>query len=660
MRIHLPPLILLLVLAWPLFGYAQDDSPALSPRIANYEIDVRLDPRSRQLESKQILRWRNTSNDIIRSIPFHLYLNAFKNNQSTFMKESGQGSSIRDGDWGWMEIDRLEDDNGNDLLTTMQYVHPDDDNTADQTVAEVQLAEPILPGATARFEIDFRAKLPRIVARTGYSKDYYLVGQWFPKIGVYETPGMRYADRGQWNCHQFHARSEFYADFGNYDVRIQVPSDYIVGASGSLERVDEKDGYKTHHYRVNDVVDFAWTAYPDFLVREDQWKEVSIRLLIPPEHLMLSERYLLSIRQSLEYFEKYLGPYPYNTLTVVDPPLHGVASSGMEYPTFITGLGLHKMPEGLRMVEIVSVHEFGHQYFMQLLASNEFEEPWLDEGFNTYFECRIMDQYYGEKTSFLDFGGFHFGDGENQRLSYTLMGNPKIAENFRSAWEFRHGGYGSLTYAKASTWLHTLEGLLGRPTMDEIMKTYFQRWKFQHPCARDFIDIVNEITHKNHGDKFGPDMHWFFDQVLYGSNVCDYQIRSIYNRKNKESKGIFGSPDEANTSAPMDSLQEEYYSRVLLYRRGEVILPQEVLIHFSNGEEKLEYWDGKDRTKEFSYNGPNTIVWAKLDPDNKIQIDLNLNDNSYTTQPKKSAVQKYAGKFMLWLQNCMQSISFLI
>lgn len=643
-------------------------STPLSTRIANYDISVKLNAEEKTLEGKEILYWKNPSPDTITELQFHLYLNAFKNTQSTFMKEGGRNMPTMDAKeniWGWIDISSMTDEAGNDLTAGMKFIHPDDDNIDDQTVVSVPLPKPILPNGEIKLNIDFTAKLPKVIARTGYSKNFFLVAQWFPKIGVYEPAGMRYAKKGQWNCHQFHARSEFYADFGIYNVDITVPADYVVGATGSLQVVDANEGTKTYFYRAEDVIDFAWTCSPDYVVKEDQWNDVSIRLLIPPEHEQFSERYLSSAKNALEYFDKNIGKYPYATLTIVDPPLHGAGATGMEYPTFITGMSFYGMPDELRFAEMVTIHEFGHQYFMGMLASNEFEEPWLDEGFNSYLEGRIMDHYYGEKNSVMDFWAYQTGNFEMQRNNYLSMDNPKIAENFRPSWEFKHGGYGSLTYAKTATWMKTLEGLVGIETMDEIMKTYFERWKFKHPCATDFIAIVNEIVQKNHGKKFGENMNWFFDQVLYSAEICDYQLVSVSNTKIKKELGIFEnktawvSADEEETTEDEDE-NTIYKSSVVIYRMGEVIMPVEVLVHFENGEEKLETWDGKSRSHEFSYEGTNEVLWAQIDPEEKIYMDKNFINNSYTTKPENTGRQKYGTLFLFWVQNVMQSLSMLI
>src|SRR3989339_739656 len=201
----------------------------LSPRIVTYAISVSLDPVEKMLTGKETLTWRNTSTDRVGELQFHLYLNAFKNTASTFMKESEgghRGIRLAGGGWGWIDVTSMKTAEGEDLTPRIEFIHPDDNNEKDRTVIRVPLSKPVLPGQTIRLSIDFTAKLPRIFARTGYYQNYYMIGQWFPKIGVYEAAGQRYAVKGQWNCHQFHANTEFYADYGVYDVDLTVPKEY--------------------------------------------------------------------------------------------------------------------------------------------------------------------------------------------------------------------------------------------------------------------------------------------------------------------------------------------------------------------------------------------------------------------------------------------------
>ncbi len=619
----------------------------LSPRNASYDIDLNLNTETKIIDGFETLIWRNLSNDMIHELQFHLYLNAFKNTKSTFIKESGgqlRGIGINensDSTWGWIDVQSMKIENGEDLTTKIKYIHPDDNNSDDQTVISIPLSRAVEPGETVIINIKFKSKLPQIFARSGYAGNYFFAGQWFPKIGVYEFPGIRYAEKGKWNCHQYHANSEFYADFGVYNVNITLPQKYIVGAVGIL--IGEKknpDGTKTLKYHAEDVIDFAWTASPRFKIIWEKWKHVKIKIMLQPEHLYQSDRFIKPVKAALEYFENHIGQYPYPNLTIVDPPFNGIGSGGMEYPTLFTGLTLWGMPEGIKLCEITAVHEFGHNYFMGMLASNEFEEAWMDEGINSYMESRIMDNTYGPKTSLVNIAGYHVGDLEYMRQEYAGMSNPKIADDARPAWDYSDGGYGRIIYYKTSVWMTTLDRLLGRKVMDEIMKTFFERWKFKHPSGKNFIDIVNEIVKKRLGDKFGENMNWFFDEVLFGTDVCDYKLEGIYISKIENPIGVYDSSGiklQYKNTAVRKS-QSMFHSKVTVYRLGEVIMPEEILVHFDDGLDTLIVWDGKDRTFDLRFDKPQKVVWAKVDPEYKIYMDINFNNNSYTTRPAKGSI----------------------
>lgn len=648
---------------------AQSSAEALSPRIANYRIDISLDPEQKTLTGTEILTWKNPSTDTLYTMPFHLYLNAFKNTASTFMQEGKNHpwmalTDVTDSTiWGWIDIDRIGIMEGPDLTDQLSFIQPDDDNLQDQTVVELQLPTPVLPGESIVLEIEFSARLPKIIARTGYGHNYFLVAQWFPKVGVYEPAGTRYAEHGQWNCHQFHASTEFYADFGRYDVTITVPEGFVVGASGELQdEVKIADGKQTVRYLAEDVIDFAWTTSPLFKEIEATWEHVAIRLLIHPEHLMNADRYLESIQHGLEYFAEHIGPYPYSTLTIVDPPIYGAGSSGMEYPTLFTGGSFYGVPDGIRITEALTIHEFGHQYFMQMIASNEMEEPWLDEGFNTYWENRVMDHYYGERHSAIDILGIHRGGYEGSRLAYTGMKMPQIAANYGVPWKFpTHSSYFPLTYDKTAVWLATLEGMVGRETIDHIFQRYYQQWKFKHPCARDFIAVVKEVVLAEKGPKLARQMDVFFEQVLYGSQTCDYTVREILNTAVNSPTGLM---DQAGKKRAFpESTDEEtpaaYESSVLVVNLGEMAFPTEVLIRFDDDSEELAQWDGKSRSHTFRFTGTRKIVSAEIDPAGNIPLDLNLNNNSLTVQAQQTTGRKYIARILFWVQRIMIAMSAL-
>jgi hypothetical protein len=610
------------------FVNAVSNTKPLSNRIANYDISVKIDPEKHTLNGKETLVWTNTSTDYISELQFHLYLNAFKNKNSTFMKESGgqlRGEMMdakNKENFGWIDIISMKVRNGEYLTSKIKFIQPDDLNENDQTVLSVLLSHPLAPNESLTLDINFKARLPKAFARTGYVGDFYLVGQWFPKIGVYEPAGMRYAKRSAWNCHQFHADSEFYADFGTYRVEMTVPKNFVLAASGVFQdEKTNKDDTKTISYRADDVHDFAWTISPRFEVSERQWKHVKIKAVMQPEHSGSTERYFQSAIAALEYFQKHLGKYPYEVLTLVDPPIQAAGSSGMEYPTFITcGETFWGLPNGIRSPEVVTIHEFGHQYFQGMLASNEFEESFLDEGFNQYYEGRIMDATYG-KGSLINLFGFKLNDSESPRIAYISMKNIKISEIFRKSWEYPKGTYGTLTYMKTATMLQTLENLIGTEVMDEVMHTYFIKWRFKHPSVKDFVAIVNEIAPKSTNYKYGKNFDWYFEQTLYKAPDFDYEVSEINQ------------------------------NQCTIKRLGDMIIPTEILVKFIDGKEELISWNGEDFSKVLKFEKP--ISSVAIDPKNKILFDLNLNNNSRTLEQSSYPFVKYAMKIMFWVQNLM-------
>lgn len=633
----------------------------LSNRIVEYNIDAKLSPEKKIIKAKMNMSWLNTSTDTLSELQFHTYMNAFKNTASTFMIESGgqlRGHFLdaeNDNSWGWIDIEIIKTKGGNELNGSYKFIQPDDKNIKDETVFSLRLPRAVAPGDKVELEFEFTVKLPKIFARAGFSNNFFFVGQWFPKIGVYEK-----GENGKysWNCHQYHANSEFYADFGVYNVSISVPENYLVAGSGVLQEVFEnKNGTKTHKFRGEDIIDFAWSASPNFQVKEYNWKGVDVKIFLQPEHFKLADRHTFAVNTALEYFEKTLGKYPYKNLSVVDPPMEAIGAGGMEYPSLITTFSYKFLPKGFRITEMVDIHEFGHQYFMAQLATNEFEEAWLDEGLTSYFETRIMDETYGIKKSLVDFFGIKIGDGELQRAGYVYGGMAKSAETYRKSWEYTEGGYSVMSYNKPATFLMTLDNLIGRENMDLILKRYYEQYKFKHPKTKDFIEIVNQVVSEKLSDKY-TDMNWFFDQVLYKSVTCDYEVESVKNHKLAGFTGAFGEKNTKNFQSA-DYSKNNYKSQVVLRRNGEMIMPVEILILFDDGDKVLEHWDGATRTYKFEYNSPRKIISAKIDPNNKNLLETNLLNNSKVVEQEKTGILKYVLKYLFRLQNILQAISFL-
>jgi hypothetical protein len=475
--------LLLALLARPAAAAAGE----LAPRVASYGIDAVLDPQAREVSGSAVVRWRNPTRTPTDELFVHLYLNAFANNRTsllTGMREAGERFLSRYPD-AWGRIDLAAIHLGErDVTGDLQFVSPDDGNPHDRTLARLPLAKPVRPGETIELRFDFVARLPRLFMRAGHAAPFFFVAQWFPKLAVFKD--------GQWRAHQYHAVSEFFADFGTYDVRLTVPSAYVVGATGELrDEHDNGDGTKTVTVHADDVHDFAWTADPRFRVVEEHVGDVRVRLLVQPHHLDQAPRYLGALRAAIARYADWFGPYPYPVLTVVDPGPGGFGAAGMEYPMLITVGTAWWMPAGLRFPEMITVHEFGHQYWYGMVANDEVNEAWLDEGINSYVEGAIMDDTYGAEHSYVDLFGFGVGALALERFRYLAAGewDPIDTPSFKM---LDRDSYASTVYAKAALVLRTIDRALGDDRLRDALRAYFDTWRFRHPSSHDWRTLVDE------------------------------------------------------------------------------------------------------------------------------------------------------------------------
>lgn len=606
-----------------------------SPKIANYDIEVNLDTKSKIASCTQKLNWKNTSPDTLLELRFYMYMNAFKDLNSTYLKNTrnmfGQDLNARtEEEWGYIEVAQAIDRNGADLVKNKKYIQPNDGNELDETILSLSLNEPLLPGEEIELDMVFYTKLPKTIVRSGYGpRDFFLFVHWFPQVCVYEK---NIKGNWAWNSHQFMPGTEFFSDFGDYKVTINTDDHLVIGASGCRvnKRVypDFPEGAQSVTFQAHDLIDFGWVAYPEYEVYTSSYGDTDIEILMVPEHCQFAERYLKSIEQSLEYLEEHVGEYPYPKITVVDPPLHTLNSGFMEYPMMITCATAYGIPKSIRSVESLVIHEFTHMYFMATLASNEKEEAWLDEGFVTYFEDRILDHYYGEQSSLFDILGARSGNAQQSRNEYVGMDNPNLGKIARPGWEF-NGGFKSLIYAKTATALKTMERILGIEIMDEIIKTYYEKYKFTHPKEANFREVVEEVLVKK-GNKF--DSKKFLDQVLHTTYSVDFKMVEIN-----------------NSSSTLSAIRD-----------GDFQIDTEVLVVFSDGSKRTLDWKGKDINFVYSWESPLDVISAHIDPQQNIYLDLDLNNNSITTKPNVKPIFKYATKIGHWLQTVSQWSSFMM
>jgi hypothetical protein len=636
-----------------------------SARNASYTISARLDPASRTLIGDELLTWRNTASIPATSLRFHLYYNAWRNTRSTFMRERAlegdyESSERPEADWGWIDVTsvKLVSTGGApiDVTSTLRYVAPDDGNADDRTVAEIPLREPIGPGQTVNVQIAWSSRIPRTFARTGVIGDYYFIAQWFPKIAVFEDTG--------WNSHQFHSATEFFADFGVYDVRLTVPTGWIVGATGvERGRRDEGDRTTTHRYAAEDVHDFAWTTSPDYIERTERFAHpglppVALRLLLQPEHRGQADRHFQATRAALRYYGEWFGPYPYGNLTIVDPAWQS-ETGGMEYPMLFTAGTRWMAPRGVSEPDEMTVHETGHQFWYGIVATNEFEHAWMDEGINTFATARTLDQFFGPQYyAKRYFGGFVpwvFDDlpltrATDGNLLWAYRESPTSDAESSPTWRYWPATAQNITYAKTALWLHTLERMLGWETLQRIFSTFFNRYAFKHPQPKDFFAVANEIS--------GQDLTWFFDQVYRGSGGFDYAIDHFESERIVD-RGYFADAGRQTFSSHQRG--EGYRTTVVVRRKADGVFPVDVRVVFENNEDVRWRWDGRDRWKMFVVDRPVRARSAQVDPERVLLLDTNYTNNSRSLTPKTAAAaRRWSLAWLLWLQDHLLTYGFFI
>ena len=659
----------------------------LSERVASYVIDARLDHAGRALTGRETVTWVNRSAEPQSTLWFHAYWNAFKNADSTFYRDAVAQDGFRDeavgwrgrypkrapDEWGWMRITRAALPDGTDLLSSLRWQHPDDDNAEDRTVFTLTLPQPVPPGGTVTFELGWESRVPRVVARAGYSGDYYLIGQWFPKLAVLEVPPTRGATAPRWNAHQYHANSEFYADFGTYDVSLTLPARFVVGATGvRTGRTDNADGSVTHRFHLDDVQDFAWTASPSFIevtdvFREDGLPEVALSVLAEPRYQATAQQILAALKSSLSHYGRWWLPYPYPHVTAVAPPPGKFNGSlGMEYPTFFTVFSRRDPEHGKDFaVWEVTAHEFGHNYFMGLVASNEFEEAWLDEGINSYGTAKLLDAE-GLRFDLADLLGqparaflrpFVHSAIDEWEYAGRYVAPRWTSPIVRDAWRFRTAqDYGVNAYDRPMLALRQLELTLGKETFDRVMQTYVHRWAFKHPSTADFFAVAREVS--------GRDLSGFEQQFFHGTAGLDLAVTDIACETVPATvAGVF--EDERGT--PQTRAWKEHGSRdtapvrcsVTVERRAGAVLPANVRVTFDDGSVADETWDGQDTWHTFTYRRTGKGGWvreARIDPGRVNLLDAVKVNDARSRRPTPHPPTAVAG----WLFYVSQLLALLL
>ncbi|MCH7613296.1 MAG: M1 family metallopeptidase [Candidatus Marinimicrobia bacterium] len=611
-----------------------------------YDISVTLDDSAHTLSAFETLVYTNHSPDTLDYIWFHLWPNAYKNNETAFAKQRIKNYSTKfhysnDKKRGF--IDSL--DFQTDGIPLKWEFHPEWID-----VAKVYLSSALLPEGSVTIETPFFVKLPEVFSRLGHTGKHYEITQWYPKPAVYDSDG--------WHPMPYLNMGEFYSEFGTFDVKITLPQEYRIMATGDLVNGDDeiawldslaregdalheldkkafkkkikelkkgrkksgklsirslfrkdkekKEGekkdtiFKTLHFRQENVHDFAWFADKKWIVRKgelwlaDSTKNVILWSMYFPKNAELWEKSIEYIHDAGYWYSEFFGDYPYNHITAVDGDMS--AGGGMEYPniTVISSGGSKDL------LEFVIMHEVGHNWFYGILGSNERDHAWLDEGLNTYATFRYWEKKYPERNGQLIIQDF-------------IQNKLKIAHHLNFQWiigylgyqsrartgddqpidipsqDFVRSNYGSIIYGKTGIYTRFLQNYLGEEKMDEVMQEFYETWKFRHPSPGDF-----KAAFTKHVDQ---DLSWYFDDVINDTKVVDYAVGTM----------------EENT--------------VIIENLGTMSPPVELAFYDNEKEEIDRIWiDGFEGEKKVSLPGGTERV--VIDPDNYMPDISRINNAS--------------------------------
>jgi hypothetical protein len=578
-----------------------------------YEINVTLNDSTHSLDANEIVHYTNNSGDTLEYIWFHLWPNAYKNDETAFARQMlfdgyTQFYFSKEADRGF--IDGL--DFQSDEQSLQWEYHPEWGD-----VAKVTLDQPLVPGGTAVIETPFYVKLPQVYSRLGHTGNHYEITQWYPKPAVYDSDG--------WHQMPYLNRGEFYSEFGSFDVYITLPSNYRVMATGDMVNAEKEyawldslaiEGDKLHeldkksfkkklkelskasisgpesnpelktlHFHQEKVHDFAWFADRNWIVRKGELnfeksdRNVILWSMYLPKNAELWANSIEFLHDAGYWYSKFYLEYPYNHITAVDGDLS--AGGGMEYPniTVISSGGSEDM------LEFVIMHEVGHNWFYGIIGSNERDYAWIDEGLNEYTNNRYWHKKYADRGSSLIISELlqkKLGIASNISLdwiSYLMYQMRAVSGDdqplYLTSEDFDNANYGAIIYMKTAIFTFYLQHYLGEEKMDQVMQEFFARWKFKHAGPEDFR-IVFE-------DNVGTDLSWYFDDVLNDTKVVDYSITSIG-------------------------------TGFILSNKGTLTLPVQVAFFDSNDDEISRSWY-EGVTNKMIIPKPEGSVRAVIDPD---------------------------------------------
>jgi hypothetical protein len=643
---------------WPEF-------PALSDRTVAYELDAVFDPDARTVAGAERIVWRNPSAEPVEILYLRLTPNAFAHGATTFHREA-KGRFRRPfgtpgpDDWGWIDTSPVQVRPGGARLAP-ECVAPDDGNPDDCTVAALRLPAPVEPGATVELSLDFETRLPRPIARSGLVDGYALLAHWFPRVGRLDPA------EGRWRIHQQHAATEFSADFATFDVTLETPDGWAAEGTGVAVATERDGGRTRRRFVARDAIDFALVLSRDLAVATDRYARpdgtgVDLVLRLPADRADRAPARLAAAAATLAALERRLGRYPYPHLVLVDPPRGAEETGAMEYPAMVTLGEGSPMPGRVLPPAVLLAHELAHQWFMAVLASDEAEEAWLDEGLATHVAGLVVDRDLGlsDRPALAVAGRALFELPWTYRWPDVaragLHGDPGDPIH-QPAWRFPGlEAYGLAVYLKADLVLSTGRGLAGEETWDRIVGVYARRHRFGHPTADDFLAVV--------GEEAGPELAALLSTLLLGDGIVDLSVEAVevedlrhrpagaWPRADGSRELVRARSAEARADYGDRLAGGRYRTLVTVRRRGPPI-PVPVRVRFADGSTADATWDGPGSVERLAFVRSVPAIRATVDPDRTIALDRNRADDTREVSPSRLAAVRWTAFALAALETAL-------
>jgi hypothetical protein len=511
----------------------------------DYRISVKLDDKTHRLYGELAFDYLNNSQSTLDSLYIHVWPNAYKNGNSALAEQlEGEGkklSMIDTAKLGGMSALDFKI-NGSAVSWSFHPKHED--------IVLIKLAQPLAPGKQLTLTTPFIVKIPSgSISRLGHIGQSYQITQWYPKPAVFDHKG--------WHPIPYLNQGEFYSEYGSFDVSITVPKNYVVGATGVLQNASEtsfldslaqdtktriseiialpggnlRDSFppsasewKTLRYVQDKVHDFAWFTDKRYKVLKgsvklpESGRNVTTWALFTPANAANWQNAIEYINDGTYYYSKWNGDYPYAAVTAVDGTIS--AGGGMEYP-MITVIG---NASSARELEVVIVHEVGHNWFYGILGSNERQHGWMDEGMNTANEMRYVATKYPDNQDMSDMvlgGKLHLNDLDHHDMGdvfYRFLAVVDADQPIEThSADFSSANYGAIMYQKTGLIFQYLRSYLGDELYDQCMHRYYELYQFKHPYPEDMQRVVEGVS--------GRKLDWLFGDLIQTTNVIDYKIK---------------------------------------------------------------------------------------------------------------------------------------